>query len=117
MKKTSFLLVAVSLLLAGCSKHLSGRYEAHIARVMPFDSSTFTLPSSVAKTDRATLEFVGAKVKLSNYTGPSDGFPYRFDGRRLVVRATSGGLNTDIPMIVHDDGSIAFGQGRYFKVE
>jgi hypothetical protein len=123
--RTSCLFVALAVLLAGCGKKLTGRYEAtpEIPR-MPMMAGLDPkvkrqmddMTRKVQDMNRVSLVFDGSKVRMGTATAVSE-YRYRIDGKKLEVIAEAMGQKTIMPMTIEDDGTISYNVLRFYKVD
>ena len=124
MNRLFWLLLPLLLILTGCSKHLSGRYETSVN--MPtmqmsgmdpqYQAQMGALIKQTQDMNRLFLEFDGSTVKMGSPVVVNV-YKYRIDGQRLEVIAEGMGQQAIIPMTIEADGSISYLGMRFIKVQ
>ncbi len=118
------LLIAAMVLLTGCGKKLSGRYEAEVPmprmQIPGVDPKVQTQMNDVAKQvedmNRMSLEFDGSKVRMGSSKAIGE-YSYRIDGNRLEIISEARGQKMIIPMTIEEDGAITYLQFHFKKIQ
>ncbi len=125
MKRPVFLLLTLVLVLSGCGKRLSGRYEAE-ASIPRMPMPNGVDPKAQRQMDdamsklqdmtRQTLEFDGSTVRMGSKAAMME-YKYRIKGQTLEVLVDAMGQKATIPMTIETDGSITYLTLNYRKVQ
>ena len=121
-RRIPYVVFALVVLLAGCGKRLSGRYEARPEipqmRMPGVDAKVLRQMDPVMKMvqdmNRMTLEFDGSMVRMGTATAISE-YRYRVSGNKLEVISEAMGQKTIMPMTIEADGSISYLTLRFYK--
>jgi hypothetical protein len=115
MFRLILLLIVATVILTGCGKKLSGRYEA-VAEIprfqMPGEDAKAQkhmadLRTKIQEMNHMILEFDGSKVRMGSASAISE-YSYRIDGNRLEIIAEAMGQKSIMPMTIEPDGSITY---------
>lgn len=129
MPRLTILLIAATVILTGCGKRLSGRYEA-VAEIPRFqmpemnnaklqrqmDEQMKKSQETLQAMTRMALEFDGSRVRMSTASAIFE-YRYRIDGNRLETIVEAMGQKIIMPMTIEPDGSITYIATHYYKTK